>query len=177
MVIPMNKRTPSRLKPAYLLIAVVSAVGVLAACSTPTNSAMDDRAAAEHEIAALMSQQAEAWTRGDAKGYAETFTDDGALVVFSGDYLKGRPEIESGMARYFSLYLHGSRIHYDQTLSTDHLDSNTVVMVTRGCVLHSPAESTCAPQNVSTTMNIFHRESVGWKYAAFENTRYQPIPT
>jgi uncharacterized protein (TIGR02246 family) len=175
MVLHMDIRPSARLRSGHLLIALAFVVGALAACGTPA-SRTEDEGAPGHEITALMSQQANAWARGDAKGYADTFTDSGALVVFSGDYLKGRPDIEAGMARYFSAYLRGSRLHYDRTLSTDHLDPSTTVVVTRGCVLHSRTENTCSPQNMSTTMNIFHREGAVWKYAAFENTRYQPLP-
>ena len=81
------------------------------------------------------------------------------------------------MARYLSEYLRGTRLRYEETLSVDHLGPDTVVTVTRGCVLRTRDSKTCDPDDRSTSMNVFQREDGAWKYAGFQNTRYDPLPT
>ena len=88
--------------PAGSRLVIVFAV-VLASCGAtqkvtpmPTN---DDQQAIFHEVQAF----SEVWSRGDAKGAASFFTEDGVRVGAAGDVEHGRAELEAAYERL----LHG----------------------------------------------------------------------
>ena len=68
------------------------------------------RAANDEEIRALWRRACDAWTRGDARAYGETFTADVDYVPFDGSLVRGREAVIENHDRLFRGVLTGSAL-------------------------------------------------------------------
>jgi uncharacterized protein (TIGR02246 family) len=94
---------------------LVLALAFIAGCTTrpPTESPMpsaDDVEAIYQEIEAF----SDAWSKGDAKGAASFYTEDGVRVGGAGDVEHGRAEVESAYDRLLHGPFSGARVTQDR---------------------------------------------------------------
>ena len=171
---------------ASLLAAVglVSAVGLAvtagAAPATATTAAptvVESADGRHRDLAALRQlrdQQEDAWARGDGTAYAAIHTLDADVVTFSGDHLRTRSGIATGMQRYFDTYLQGTRL----TTVTEQVrfpQPDLAVIVRTGCVLW-PGDVTCTEEALSINTNVAVKQHGKWLFTSFQNTRVRPLP-
>ncbi|GAB2946184.1 hypothetical protein GCM10027280_38720 [Micromonospora polyrhachis] len=147
--------------------------GITTAGSTVAESA----AGHDRDLAALRQlrdQQEDAWARGDGTAYAAIHTLDADVVTFSGDHLRTRNGIATGMQRYFDTYLQGTRL----TTVTEQVrfpQPDLAVIVRTGCVLW-PGDVTCTAEALSINTNVAVKQHGKWLFTSFQNTRVRPLP-
>lgn len=155
------------------LLALTVVTAAAPAATTPAQGAGDR----ERDIAAirhLQQIQEEAWSRGDGRAMASTFTEDADFVTFNGDHLHTREGIAEGLQYYFDTYLQGTRLlQLDEQLRFP--SRNLAVLVRTGCVLWDN-EPTCRTEALSVNTRVAVKRNGKWLFETFQNTRIRPIP-
>ncbi|MFL6125102.1 SgcJ/EcaC family oxidoreductase [Actinophytocola sp.] len=154
---------------AALVATVAALTSTTAVAATPTAHGGDQAAFTQ-----LRQRQEDAWARGDGTAWAATFTQDGDMVTFNGDYLHGRDDIAARMQHYFDTYLQGTRL----LMLTEHVrytEPDTAIIVRTGCVLWD-AQTTCTDEALSVNTNVLIKRHGRWLQTSFQNTRIRPIP-
>lgn len=126
-----------------------------AAVSKKHRSAPDDPGAL-----AVLDRLRQAWDAADATAFARCFTEDATFIIWRGDVLTGRAEIQAAHHELFSRHPTTMRV---RAVDTRRLDEHTAVLVTVGGI---GADS--AYDMLQTCVMIRHKE--GWLVAAFQNT-------
>lgn len=122
----------------------------------------------------LLRQQANAWVHESGAEFAATFHQDGDVVTFNGDHLRGRAEIARGMQYYFDKYIENTTF---RTLSEQirYLEPDVAVVIRTSCLITAPA-TTCRADSTSINTNILQKKQGRWLQASFQNTRVEPLP-
>lgn len=131
------------------------------------------RAADDQEIRALWRRACEAWTRGDARAYGETFTADVDYVPFDGSLVRGRQAVVDSHDRLFRGVLFGSALVGDIE-SIRYLSRDVAIVRTLGSVL-MPWRAKLPKRRLSRQTVVAVRTAEGWRFAAFHNTRVRPV--
>jgi uncharacterized protein (TIGR02246 family) len=159
------------------LAVLVAATAALTSTTAVSAAPADSRTHGGGDQAAfnqLRQRQEDAWARGDGTAWAATFTQDGDMVTFNGDYLHGRDGITARMQHYFDTYLQGTRL----LMLTEHVrytEPDTAVIVRTGCVLWAD-QTTCTDEALSVNTNVLVKRHGRWLQTSFQNTRIRPIP-
>ncbi len=127
----------------------------------------------ETAIRDLLQRLGEAWGRGDADAYASLFTEDADYVIFDGTHLKGRQEIADTHRPLFERFMKGSRL-VTESSSMRFLSPDVALIHSRGAVLRKRRKRP-SRRRLSTQTLVAIREENGWRFAAFQNTRYRPF--
>jgi uncharacterized protein (TIGR02246 family) len=106
----------------------------------------------------------DAWDAGDAVAYAREFTDDATYVIFRGELLRGRAEIESAHVEVLGKWLRGSRMIVE-AVATTMLDDNVASVLTVGGI----GEEGSITSDKFQTVTLVRREG-RWQCAALQNT-------
>ncbi len=114
---------------------------------------------------ACLGRIRDAWNAGDAHTYAAQFTNDATYVIFLGDALAGRAEIETTHVDVFGKWQKGMKMAV-RPLSVRRLSGDVVSILTIGGL--GPAEPIAFDKLQTFT---FVRSGGKWKCAAFQNTR------
>lgn len=130
-------------------------------------------AADDQEIRRLYDRLLDAWTRGDALAYGDTFTPDVDYVPFDGSRSVGRQAVVDNHDRLFRGVLSGSALVGEvETIRYVHPD--VAVVHTFGSVL-MPWRSTLPDRRLSRQTLVAVRTSEGWRFTAFQNARVRPM--
>lgn len=127
----------------------------------------------EAAIRDLLQRLGEAWERGDADAYASLFTEDADYVVFDGTHLKGRQEIADTHRPLFERFMKGSRLVTGSS-SMQFLSPDVALIHSRGAILWK-RQKQLSRRRLSTQTLVAIRREDGWRFAAFQNTRYRPF--
>jgi uncharacterized protein (TIGR02246 family) len=106
-----------------------------------------------------------AWNAGDARAYAKEFTDDATYIIYLGELLQGRDEIETGHVPVLTKWQRGSKMAV-KVLSLRQIDSNTISALTIG----SLGKSDVIPFDKMQTFT-FVCTNGRWLCSAFHNTK------
>jgi uncharacterized protein (TIGR02246 family) len=134
----------------------------------------------EHQaILGLGQALQDAWSRGDAAGYASLFTDDSDFVAWNGSYGRGRQAIEDAHRPLFDGPLAGSRMilagdggEFASPESLRLVRPDVAIMVTSGAVVLA-GQSATGPDHESVQTFVLIKNGDRWRVAAFHNTRRQ----
>jgi uncharacterized protein (TIGR02246 family) len=127
-------------------------------------------AAVAHDEAAVRRVPARimaAWAEHDADAFAETFTEDGTLIL-PGLFLNGREEIRSYMGQAFAGPYRGTRVTGTPT-STKYVGSGVVLVLTQGGVL-APGESEVSAERAIRASWLLAKRGEEWLITAYQNT-------
>ena len=106
----------------------------------------------------------DAWNAGDEVAYAREFTDDATYVIFRGEALRGRAEIESAHLDVFGKWQRGTRMTIKQ-VATTMLDDHVASVLTVGGI----GEGNPITCDKFQTVTLVRRDG-RWRCAAFQNT-------
>jgi uncharacterized protein (TIGR02246 family) len=130
------------------------------------------RSADEAALRSLIAAGGEAWNRGDAKGLASIWAEDGELVPGNGSYYVGRPQITDCLAALLSGPWKGSRFVFEVT-SVRFLGTDVAVMHLNSAFLKA-GELEPALGNRATQSIIATRKGSMWRVALYQSTRVSP---
>jgi uncharacterized protein (TIGR02246 family) len=119
-------------------------------------------------VTALPGRIAAAWADYDADAFAETFTEDGTLILPNGIYLTNREEIRSYMKKGFAGPYRGTQVT-GTPLAVNVLGDGAAVMNTYGGVIAPGATELAADAAVRATWVVTRKEGE-WLIAAYQNT-------
>jgi uncharacterized protein (TIGR02246 family) len=141
---------------------------VLASTATGFSLESDQHSQDEAAIRRVIANLSDAWTKGDAKMWADQFTDDADFTAWMGSSVKGRDAIARGHEALFSRVYNGTkqRINVD---SVRFLSADVAVAHADATVVKQDAQFPEAPQVVFAA--VFVKQGKDWKIAVFHNTR------
>ena len=127
----------------------------------------------EEAITGIIAETTEAFSKHDAKTWAQYCTDDAQLVTVRGESMKGRAQIEQGLATIFKT--RGRNV----TLKTLHVslrfirpDVALVHVTNELSGLLSPEGQTLSPHQ-ELGIRVFVKDHGAWRITAFHNTILQ----
>jgi uncharacterized protein (TIGR02246 family) len=129
-----------------------------------------NRAKDEVAIRAIITNLADAWTKGDAKLWGEQFAGDADFTVWTGTYVKGREAITRGHEELFRTIYPGTKQRLN-VRSIRFLRNDVAAVHVEGYVVKKEEEFPSTPQVVPVL--ILTKEEGEWKIAVFQNTRIQ----
>ncbi len=135
---------------------------------TSSASETNDEAMVRH----LFDQLIACWNRGDGYAYAALFTEDSDYVAFDGTHFRGRQANAQNHQKLFDTFLKGSTLEGQEINRLRFLTSDVALLHTTGTV-KLRWQSKPAPGRRSIQTLVAVRESEGWRFAAFHNTRIQ----
>lgn len=118
----------------------------------------------EDTIEACLGRIRAAWDAGDAHAYAQEFTADATYVIFLGDALLGREEIERNHVPVFTRWQRDTRMRIEP-LVTRHLREELAVVLTAGGIGKGSAIALDTLQTYTLV-----REAGRWRCCAFHNS-------
>jgi uncharacterized protein (TIGR02246 family) len=132
------------------------------------------------EIVALQEEQAAAWNRRDAAGYARLFIEDGDVVNVLGWWWKGRDEIERKLTDAYAFVFSESKLEITD-VHVRLLDSGYAVAHVLWTMdgAKSPPGSP-APPREGIQLQVLQKTPEGWRIVSFQNTNSMeevPFPT
>ena len=129
-------------------------------------------ATADQQIRSLYDQCIEAWSRGNARDFGETFTADVDYVPFDGSRTIGRQAVVDNHDRLFRGVLAGSAL-VGEVESIRYVLPDVAVVHTLGSVL-MPWRSKLPAKRLSRQTIVAVRTGDGWRFTAFHNVRVRP---
>jgi uncharacterized protein (TIGR02246 family) len=122
----------------------------------------------EDTVEACLGRIKSAWDAGDAHAYAAEFTEDATYVIFLGEALFGRTEIEATHVDVLGKWQKGTKMAI-KPLSVRRLGDNAVSVLTLGGL--GSAEPV-AYDKIQTFTLV--RRKGRWACSAFQNTKMSP---
>jgi len=129
-----------------------------------TATVIDDAAA----VSAVPQRIVAAWADNDADAFAETFAEDGSLILPGDVYLTGREQIRSFMAAAFAGQYEGTKVT-GTPLAIRPLAADVTLLITRGGVL-APGEVEVSADQAIRASWLLTRQGSDWLIAAYQNT-------
>ena len=136
----------------------------------PAISAADNagRSGDEAAIRRVIANLAEAWTKGDAKTWAEQFTDDADFTAWMGSTVHGREAILRGHDTLFTRVYKDTKQRIN-VQSVRFLTDNVAAVEADATVVKRDAAFPDSPQTVFAAVLI--KQGQAWKISVFHNTR------
>ena len=106
-----------------------------------------------------------AWNAGDARAFARSFTEAATYVIYLGEVLVGRDEIESNHVQVFTKWQKGTRMAI-RTLRKTPLGDDAAIVLTAGGI---GAGASVQYDKLQTLTMVRHEGR--WFCAAFQNTK------
>ena len=125
----------------------------------------------EAAVRTLLQTMNNAW--GDVDAFAACFTEDADYVVFDGSRLKGRQAIAATHRPLFERFLKGSRL-VGEPPSVRLLTPEVALIHSKGAILRA-GQQRPARRRVSVQTLVAVKQPDGWRFRAFQNTRYRPF--
>lgn len=125
----------------------------------------DDAQAAQKVIGRIVS----AWAKNDADAFADTFTEDGSLIL-PGVFLESRDKIRAFMTQAFAGPYKGTNVTGQPLMMKPLADG--VLVITQGGVLMA-GETQVAPERAIRASWLLSRKSPEWLIYAYQNTPVQ----
>lgn len=119
-------------------------------------------------VRAVPQRIVEAWSRHDADAFAQTFTEDGTMILPHDVFAQGAAGIRAFMAGAFAGPYRGTQVT-GTPVHVRLLGPDVCVLITRGGVLR-PGETEVAEDHRVLATWILHRQDGTWKVAAYQNT-------
>jgi uncharacterized protein (TIGR02246 family) len=119
-------------------------------------------------IEACLGRIKSAWDLGDARAYAAEFTEDATYVIFLGEALSGRAEIESTHVDVFAKWQKGMRMAVRSLTVRPLADDVMSVLTVGGLGQKEPIR-----YDKFQTFT-FVRRNDRWMCSAFQNTKMSP---
>ena len=116
-------------------------------------------------VEACLDRIRSAWDRGDARAYAAEFTEDATYVIFLGEVLRGRVEIESTHLDVLGKWQKGTKMAV-RPLSVRALGDGVISVLTIGGLAHGEPIRFDKLQTFT-----FVRRDGRWMCSAFQNTK------
>ena len=116
-------------------------------------------------VADFLDRLARAWNAADAAAYAREFTEDATYVIFLGDLLVGRDQIESAHLDVLTKWQRGTKMAIEPVAITM-LDECTASVLTIGGI----AATEPVRYDKFQTLTLV-RQDGRWSCAAFQNTQ------
>ena len=110
----------------------------------------------------VLDRLRDAWNAADAAAFARLFTEDATYVIWRGDVLTGRSEIQSA---HHDLFTRSPSKMLGKTLDIRLLDDHTAIVLTIG---GTGGEGDVSYDKLQTF--VMARRDEGWMIAAFHNT-------
>jgi uncharacterized protein (TIGR02246 family) len=126
---------------------------------------MNDRSADAAGVQAALDRIRAAWDAGDARAYAEEFTDDASYVIFAGIVSTGRDEIREAHVPVFEKWQRGSRMSM-RVLDLRFPAPDVAIAVTEGGI---GTRERIPHDKVQTFVLV--RDGERWRCCAFQNTK------
>ncbi|HXX46134.1 MAG TPA: SgcJ/EcaC family oxidoreductase [Candidatus Acidoferrales bacterium] len=131
-------------------------------------------------IEAIVSAQAEAWNRGDAKAFSARFAEDGSFTNVFGMTFYGHAAFEQRHREFFETVARGTRA--TMAIAKLRFVRDDVAIADVDCTTSGyaklppgvPANSESAVR--SCLQLVFVRENGSWWITAFHNTAVTPLP-
>jgi uncharacterized protein (TIGR02246 family) len=162
-----------------MAMATTMAIYLLAAPERAAAAAGGD-AKDQAAIQAAAAAFGAAWQSGDARAFAQLFTDDGQLVSPVGDLTKGRAELEKAVAAELAGPLKGTT--HKLSLTTFHFVSPGVAVVDGDVELlgvRTPAGQTLPPLKAKATgvvVKVKVQGAVRWLFSDLRGYVFMPRP-
>jgi uncharacterized protein (TIGR02246 family) len=118
----------------------------------------------EDTIEACLDRIRSAWNAGDAHAFAAAFTEDATYVIYLGEALRGRDEIESNHVSVLTKWRKGTRMAV-KVISVRSIADDAVSVLTVGGI----GKRVVIPYDKVQTFIMIRREG-RWMCAAFQNT-------
>ncbi|KAB1140432.1 SgcJ/EcaC family oxidoreductase [Micromonospora sp. DT46] len=109
-----------------------------------------------------------AWSRNDAAGVADSFTEDGILILPGDVYKKGRDEIYSFMAAAYAGPFKGTGVT-GNPVDVRFVNDEVALLRTHGGIL-APGETEIAPELAVRSTWIVVKRDGEWKLAGYQNS-------
>ncbi|MFI9328677.1 SgcJ/EcaC family oxidoreductase [Kitasatospora sp. NPDC052868] len=135
--------------------------------ATPSSSSSPSPSTVE-ALRAVPELIVAAWAEHDADRFAETFTEDGTLILPGDVFLTGREEIRGFMARAFAGPFKGTRVT-GRPVSLRSLADGVALVVTRGGVL-APGDTEVSAERAIRATWVLAKEGGDWRIASYQNT-------
>jgi uncharacterized protein (TIGR02246 family) len=127
----------------------------------PTHTGVDNGV---DTVADFLARLTHAWNTADAAAYAREFTEDATYVIFLGDLLCGREEIETTHVDVLTKWQRDTTMGIEPVAVTM-LDENTASVLTIGGI----AATEPVDYDKFQTFTLVRRDG-RWRCAAFQNT-------
>ncbi|GAA1991093.1 SgcJ/EcaC family oxidoreductase [Amycolatopsis minnesotensis] len=116
-------------------------------------------------VEAFLDRVRQAWDDGDAHAYGAQFTEDASYVIFLGDAMFGRAEIERNHHDVFTKWQRGTRMVVT-LVNVRQIDADSAIVVTVGGIGKGDKIAYDKFQTYA-----LRRDGAGeWQCAAFQNT-------
>jgi uncharacterized protein (TIGR02246 family) len=125
----------------------------------------DPIARPEDSIEDCLDRIRAAWNAGDAHAFARAFTEDATYVIYLGEALMGRGEIEANHVEVFTKWQKGTRMAL-RTLRNTPLGDDSAVVLTAGGI----GTGASIRYDKLQTFTMVRQEG-RWLCAAFQNTK------
>jgi len=125
----------------------------------------------EKAIRAVIASLTDAWTAGDAKAWANLFSEDADFTVWNGMYVRGREAIERGHKHLFSTAFKDTKLRY-VVRSIRFLEDDVAVAHVDGNMVKKGEDFPALPQVVPLFVMV--KDKGQWRVSVFHNTNVQP---
>ncbi|PSL57583.1 uncharacterized protein (TIGR02246 family) [Saccharothrix carnea] len=122
----------------------------------------------EKEVLGVPLRLVGAWAKNDAAGVANTFTEDGILIL-PGDVLKkGREEIHAFMSEAYSGPFKGTGVT-GNPVDVRFVSDDVALLRTHGGIL-APGETDIAPERAVRSTWVCVKQDGEWRLAGYQNS-------
>ena len=135
--------------------------------TTGASAAVAPPAEEQAAVAAVMKRIVDAWGAYDADAFANTFTEDGTMIL-PGLYRKGRDEIRDYMAKGFAGPYQGTQVT-GVPFDVRFLAEDTALLLSLGGVL-GPGETEVAKDKAVRAAWLLVKREGEWLLAAYQNS-------
>ncbi|MDI1461458.1 SgcJ/EcaC family oxidoreductase [Catellatospora sp. KI3] len=122
----------------------------------------------EKEALSVPVRLVSAWSRNDASGVADSFTEDGILILPGDVYKRGREEIRSFMAAAYSGPFKGTGVT-GAPVDVRFVSDDVVLIRTHGGIL-APGETEIAPELAVRSTWVCVKQNGEWLLASYQNS-------
>ncbi|MEV0899230.1 SgcJ/EcaC family oxidoreductase [Actinoplanes sp. NPDC049802] len=122
----------------------------------------------EKEALGLPLRLVAAWSRNDAAGIAEVFTEDGIMILPGDVFKKGRDEVLAFMAAAFAGPFKGTGVT-GRPVDVRFVADDVALIRTHGGIL-APGETEIAPELAVRSTWVTVKRNGKWQLAAYQNS-------
>ncbi|MDG4766930.1 SgcJ/EcaC family oxidoreductase [Solwaraspora sp. WMMD406] len=122
----------------------------------------------EKEALSVPLRLVAAWAKNDADGVANTFTEDGTLILPGDVYKKGRGEIRNFMAAAYAGPFKGTGVT-GAPVDVRFISDDVALLRTHGGIL-APGETEIAPELAVRSTWVVVKRDGEWQLAGYQNS-------
>ena len=122
----------------------------------------------EKEALSVPLRLVAAWSKNDAAGVAEVFTEDGVMILPGDVYKKGRDEIRAFMAAAYAGPFKGTGVT-GRPVDVRFVSDDVALLRTHGGIL-APGETDIAPELAVRSTWVCVKKDGQWQLAGYQNS-------